>query len=120
LTSLGPIASFTAVDIVRHLLALLLIAVSLLMPGGSLPAYAMPDHRAVVDCPHAAAEEPGPAHRPAGQAAMPQCCHALPMAIEIVAGVQRFAFIRAALHRPGSDTAPASFVVGPDVPPPRA
>jgi hypothetical protein len=119
LTEPGRNANFTAVDTVRHLLALLLIAVSLLMPGGSLPAFAMPDHRAVADCPHAAVAETGPAQRPAGPAAMPQCCYALPMAAEIVAGVQALVSIPASVLRPRSDTAPAPFVVGPDVPPPR-
>jgi hypothetical protein len=114
-------ASFCAVDIVRRFAALFLIAVSLLLPAGSAPAFAPSDHRAMADCPHAAAavHEPGSTQRPAGQAGMPQCCHALPMAAEIVAAAQQLALIPAARLLPGSDTLPASFVVGPDVPPPR-
>jgi hypothetical protein len=114
-------ASFTAVPIVRRLAALLLIVASLLMPGGSMPAHAAPGHApAMMDCPHAVLGGAAPQHRPAGGPVMPQCCYALPMAMELALLHPLATHLSLFLPRPRSDTMPTAIAVGPEVPPPRA
>jgi hypothetical protein len=114
------------VDIARRFVALLLVAASLLFPGGSMPAVAMPtatlsEHAAMADCPHASIvmAPQQPTSHPAGLPAMPPCCHAVPvLLVQFLAGREPAG--PRSRPKPISDAMPAAIAIGPDVPPPRA
>jgi hypothetical protein len=126
---------FHGVDIARRLAALFLIAVSLLLPGGSGQAMAAANHVGQVGCPHAAMVSPSggaahsammtglssASHPPSGPILLPSCCFAMPTSAplletppDVVDAVMR---VR---QRPLSDEIPAQQAIGPDLPPPRA
>jgi hypothetical protein len=119
-------AQLRRVDIARRFVALLLVAASLLLPGGAMPAVAMPgatptDHAAMADCPHASTvmTPQQPTSHPAGLPAMSSCCHAVPaLLVELLA--RREPVEPRSLPKPISDAMPAAIAIGPDVPPPRA
>mgnify|MGYP001067959103 CR=1 FL=1 len=116
-------ATFWPVDTVRRLAVLFLIAISLLLPGGTPPAQAMPIHGVSAmqaDCPHAAATQPRAGSQGHLPAVMAQCCYALPMTAEVLGAAPLRQPVPDAILRPVSDTMPAPLAVGPDLPPPRA
>lgn len=109
--------------IARRFVALLLIALSVLLPIGSMPAMAMADHAGQVACPHVV--QAGPAdkasHQPVGLPSLPPCCYAMPNAATLVeATPPAVSALPDAPPRPHSDDMPASLALGPDLPPPRA
>jgi len=128
------------VEIARRFAALVLIVVSLLLPGGSGSAWAMADHAGQADCPHAATLLPsgnashasvtahvmpvvsGAGHsRPAAAPTLPSCCIAMTTPAPALDAAPVLATGETAGRlRPLSDAMPAQRSIGPDLPPPRA
>ncbi|MBN9026804.1 MAG: hypothetical protein J0H20_14675 [Rhizobiales bacterium] len=131
----------------RRFAALVLIVVSLLLPGGSGSAWAMADHAGQADCPHAAMVLPSgnashggamahvamahvmpvvavsgaPHPLPAAAPSLPACCIAITSTVPALdAGPAFAAGETGARLRPLSDAMPAQRSIGPDLPPPRA
>jgi len=117
---------FRRVDIVKRFVALLLILLGLLVPGGSGPAMAAMEHLGQADCPHAAMATPSDmtAHSTRSThplSVVPSCCNALPSSLPLQDAMPELADAAPrVLPRPLSEDMPAQRAIGPDLPPPRA